>query len=319
MINQSSHNPKTVENKLNEEQFLQKVNRSKKKKNKSKNHKQELSRNRKINDINLQAANSTRECNENKLNLNGWKEKKEFKIPVSITGDDVFKIKYDSISRSIIINELHFSEIKNGRAGNNFEKTDTSQKKNRKHQNSTKVKKSTDITAASEKNSCVFKKRIVKQNDRQYGKQPENYNFISNNDDHYNLFNTLKNHYNNELCKNDHDKKYQKNRQLKNEKSDEQSKKHLRVVKYINDSYKTNQLSNSIFFKSLNNVEEIPDSNIKHVDDDIKTPIINNIGVKYNKGITYSTYIYFLNNIFDFSSNSKIIKMEMFINFVIRM
>lgn len=95
MINRQSQNPKTDENKPNEEQCLQKVNRSKRKKHKSKNYQQELSRNCKVNDVNLQAANSTRTCNDNKLDRNGWKEKKELKIPVAAAGNDVFRIKYN--------------------------------------------------------------------------------------------------------------------------------------------------------------------------------------------------------------------------------
>lgn len=285
MSNQQSQNSKIVENKPNEEQFLQKVNRSKKKKHKSKNHQQELLRNRKVKDVHLQSTNSARTCNDNKLDRNGWKEKKELKIPVAAAGDDVFRIKCNFALCSIIINESHFSEIKNGEVKNNFEKTDTSQKKSRKHQNSTEIQKSADIIVASEKNACMFKKRIVQQSERQYGERSENYNCMANSDDRYNLHNTLKKHNNSEFYKNDHDKKYQNNHQLKHEKSNERSEKHIRVVKYINDSYKTNQLSNSIFLKSLNNAQEIPDSNIKYADVDIKTMIINKRGVKYIKGI----------------------------------
>lgn len=195
-------------------------------------------------------------------------------------GDDLFKIIYNSTLCNIIIYDFHLSEIKRGGFENNFERTsDISQKKNRKHQNSIDTHKSADKTSATERTPYVFKKRIVKQSERQYGeRRSESNRFLSNNDDRVNLHNTPKEHNHKVLYENDHDKNYLIDRQSKNEKSNEQSEKHIRVVKYINDSYKTNQLSNSNFFKPQNNAKEIlPDV-------DVKTMIINNKGAKYTRG-----------------------------------
>jgi len=163
---------------------------------------------------------------------------------------------------------LRILEIKNGDVDNSSEKTGISLDKSRKPQSEIEVKKS-DISIG--RKPYVFKKRIIRQSEKQYGERSENNNLISHNDG----FNVNIKRDNNDTCK--------RNRQFKNQKSNKQSEKRVGVTNcIINNNYKTNQFSRRNLFESQNFTKKTFDNNIKH-NSDVKTMNINRRGTTYTK------------------------------------
>jgi len=174
---------------------------------------------------------------------------------------------------------LRILEIKNVNANNSSEKTDISLDQNRKPQSEIEVKKS-DISVG--RKPYVFKKRIIRQSEKQFGERLENNNLIL----HDHSFNVNIKRDNNDTCK--------RNQQFKNQKSYEQPEKRVRVTNcIINNNYKTNQFSRRNLFKSQNFTEKTYDNNMKH-NSDIKKTSINRRGTTYSKS-NVNYFIQFLN------------------------
>lgn len=173
---------------------------------------------------------------------------------------------------------MRILEIKNGDVNNSSEKTGISLEKNRKPQNEIEIKKS-DISVG--RKPYVFKKRIIRQSEKQYGERLENNNLISHNDG----FNVNIKRDNNDTCK--------RNRQFKNQNANEQSEKRVGVTNcIINKNYKTNhQFSKRNMFKSQHFTEKSFDNNMKH-NLNFKPMSINRRETTYTKSnVNYSNII----------------------------
>lgn len=189
--------------------------------------------------------------------------------------------KINSIRKRVwLICHLNILGMKKKDVNSNYVKLGVSQNKSKKPQDVIEVKKS-DTNVG--RKPYVFKKRIIRQSEKQHNERSENNNRVSYNAG-FNINISVKHNKNNTGKKNDHEKSRRSNQQYKHQKYNEQSEKNpIGASNYIvnNDSYNTDEFSSKPSIKSQDITEKTL-NNVK-LNADIETINVNCQGATFSK------------------------------------